>query len=76
MKAFGSRAEGLRLERIRASPQWLDAAMGGRFRNVAPIAPGLRDPAAKMPSLTDFLCGGTRHVPTGPLSAQHQPRPL
>jgi L-ascorbate metabolism protein UlaG (beta-lactamase superfamily) len=73
MKAFGSRAEGQRLERMRASPQWLDAAAGGRFHNVAPIAPGLRDPAAKMPSLTDFLYGGTRRVPTGPLPA-HDPR--
>lgn len=42
MKAYGSRAEGLRLEHMRASPQWLDAAAGGRFHNVAPIAPGLR----------------------------------
>jgi L-ascorbate metabolism protein UlaG (beta-lactamase superfamily) len=65
MKSLGARAEGLRLERMRASPQWL----GERFRNVAPIAAGLRDPAAKMPSLSDFLCGGTRRVPNAPLPA-------
>ena len=68
MKSMGSRAEGLRLERMQHSPQW----QGTGFRNLAPIRPGLRDPAAKMPSLADFLCGGTRRVPTGPLPA-HDP---
>ena len=29
--------------------------------------PGLRDPNATMPSLSDFLCGGERRVPRGPL---------
>ena len=65
MKSFGARAEGLRLERMQDSPQWRD----GGFRNLAPIRPGLRDPAAKMPSLADFLCGGARRVPRGPLPA-------
>ena len=66
MKSMGERATGERLERMRASALWA----GESFRNMAPIAPGLRDPAAKMPSLTDFLRGGTRRVPTGPLPAQ------
>jgi L-ascorbate metabolism protein UlaG (beta-lactamase superfamily) len=72
MKSLGARAEGERLERMRASPQWLrkDEGKGGTFRNVFPVAPGLRDPAAKMPSLTDFLCGGTRRVPSAPLPSQ------
>ncbi len=65
MKSFGARASGLRLERMQASPQWQE----GSFRNVAPVRPGLRDPQAKMPSLADFLCGGVRRVPTGPLPA-------
>jgi len=65
MKSLGARAEGLRLERMRASPSWA----GKGFRNVAPIAPGLRDPAAKMPTLSEFLCGGERRVPSGPLPA-------
>jgi len=70
MKSFGSRATGERLERMQASPLWVpgregEAAPG--FRNRAPIRPGLRDPLAKMPSLTDFLCGGTRRVPAHPL---------
>ena len=67
MKSLGARAAGLRLERMQASPLW-----GGHgFRNMAPITPGLRDPAAKMPSLADFLRGGTRRVPTVPLPAQN-----
>jgi len=66
MKSLGARATGLRLERMQASPSWVD----GGFRNLAPIQRGLRDPAAQMPSLTDFLCGGTRRVPTAPLPAQ------
>jgi len=65
MKSLGARAEGLRLERMAASPRWA----GNGFRNVAPIRPGLRDPAAKFPSLADFLCGGERRVPTSPLPA-------
>lgn len=41
--------------------------MGDRFRNVYPILPGLRDPAAKMPTMTDFICGGERRTPLQPL---------
>jgi L-ascorbate metabolism protein UlaG (beta-lactamase superfamily) len=63
MKSLGKRAEGARLERIKNSMRW----DGERFRNVHPIIPGLRDPNASMPSLRDFLCGGERHVPAGPL---------
>jgi L-ascorbate metabolism protein UlaG (beta-lactamase superfamily) len=65
MKSLGARAEGARLERMRASAMWA----GNGFRNIAPIQAGLRDPAAKMPSLADFLCGGTRRVPDAPLPA-------
>jgi L-ascorbate metabolism protein UlaG (beta-lactamase superfamily) len=63
MKSLGKKPEGARLERIRASPRW----SGDRFGNVYPIPPGLRDPNATMPSLSDFLCGGERRVPRGPL---------
>jgi L-ascorbate metabolism protein UlaG (beta-lactamase superfamily) len=63
MKSFGSRAVGLRLERMRASKLWA----GEGFRNVYPVLPGLRDPSARMPTLTEFLCGGDRRVPTAPL---------
>ncbi|MFT4102706.1 MAG: MBL fold metallo-hydrolase [Burkholderiaceae bacterium] len=42
-----------------ASPRW---AVDG-FRNVHPIAPGLRDRAAPRPTLRDFLSNGDRRVP-------------
>jgi L-ascorbate metabolism protein UlaG (beta-lactamase superfamily) len=77
MKSMGARADGERLARMRASTQWVAGETGGNgggFRNTAPIQPGLRDPAAKMPSLGDFLCGGTRRVPSAPLPAL-DPRP-
>ena len=63
MKSLGRKPEGARLERIKASPFWA----GERFRNLQPIIPGLRDPNASMPTLGDFLCGGGRRVPRGPL---------
>src|SRR5215510_15819603 len=63
MKSLGKRPNGARLERIKASPRW----GGEQFRNMHPIAPGLRDPNAKMPTMSEFLCGGGRRVPTGPL---------
>jgi L-ascorbate metabolism protein UlaG (beta-lactamase superfamily) len=63
MKSLGRKPEGARLERIRASPLWT----GERFQNRHPIIPGLRDPNAPMPTLAQFLCGGERRVPRGPL---------
>jgi L-ascorbate metabolism protein UlaG (beta-lactamase superfamily) len=65
MRSMGRRAEGARLERMRASPLW----SGERFRNVHPILPGLRDPEARMPTLGEFLCAGEGRVPPGPLPA-------
>jgi L-ascorbate metabolism protein UlaG (beta-lactamase superfamily) len=63
MKSLGRKPEGARLERIKASPRW----DGQRFANIHPITPGLRDPNASMPAIRDFLCGGERRVPRGPL---------
>jgi len=63
MKSLGKRSEGARLERIKASPLWA----GDRFRNMYPIAAGLRDPNASMPTIGEFLCGGERRVPRGAL---------
>ena len=48
---------------MQASPLWT----GDSFRNVHPVLPDLRDPTVPMPSLKDFLCGGERRVPRGPL---------
>ena len=67
MKSLGRKPQGARLERIKASPRWA----GERFRNVHPIAPGLRDPNAAMPTLSEFLCGGERRVPRGPLPSMN-----
>ena len=63
MRSLGQRADGLRLERMKSSRLWA----GEGFRNKHPIPPGLRDPRAQMPSLSDFLCGGERRVPRRPL---------
>jgi L-ascorbate metabolism protein UlaG (beta-lactamase superfamily) len=63
MKSMGTRADGPRLERIKASPLWA----GDRFQNVHPVLPNLRDPAVPMPSIKDFMCGGERRVPRAPL---------
>jgi L-ascorbate metabolism protein UlaG (beta-lactamase superfamily) len=60
MKSWGQKPHGLRLERMKSSPLWT----GEGFRNRHPVLPGLRDPAARMPSLADFLCGGERRVPS------------
>lgn len=66
MKSLGSKAQGERLERMRASPLW----GGDGFRNVHSIRPGLRDPNAQMPSLSEFLLRtGGRRVPARPLPA-------
>jgi len=63
VKSFGKRPDGLRLERMKSSPLWADEG----FRNVHPIPPGLRNTAISPPTLTEFLCGGDRRVPSAPL---------
>jgi len=63
VRSLGSKAQGARLERMRASSRWAGAA----FRNVHPILPGLRDPNARMPTLTEMLLGGKGRVPAQPL---------
>jgi L-ascorbate metabolism protein UlaG (beta-lactamase superfamily) len=66
MKSFGRRATGLRLERMRASPLW----DGKAFRNIHPVLPGLRDTSGRHPTLMDFLRGGPRRLPPGPLPSR------
>jgi L-ascorbate metabolism protein UlaG (beta-lactamase superfamily) len=69
MKSFGARAAGQRLERMRASTQWVEGtpARVAGFRNRGPMRTGLRDAAAPRPTLAEFLCGGSRRVPSGEL---------
>ena len=57
---------------MRASPLWA----GERFRNVHPVIPGLRDPTVPMPTIADFLCGGERRYPAGPLPSVSPRRSL
>lgn len=71
MKSFGQRAAGERLERMRASLRWA----GDGFRNLHPVLAGLRDSSVPRPTVSDFLCGGARRVPKGPLPSL-DPRPL
>ena len=65
MKSFGAHASGLRLERMKASPRYVD----GAFANAVPIAPGLKKGA--MPGIGEFLCGGDRRTPRAPLPSQN-----
>lgn len=67
MKSLGARAAGQRLERILAHPMWVRHEGGGAFRNPHPVRPGLRDASAPRPTLSEFLCGGKRRLPSGPL---------
>jgi L-ascorbate metabolism protein UlaG (beta-lactamase superfamily) len=60
--AFGAQATGLRLERMQASPRYAD----GAFRNTHAVAPGLKKGTAT-PTISEFLCGGQRRTPPGPL---------
>jgi L-ascorbate metabolism protein UlaG (beta-lactamase superfamily) len=65
MKSLGKKPDGLRLERIKASPLWA----GDGFQNMHPVLPGLRDPQAQPPTLSEFVCGGERRTPQRPLPA-------
>jgi L-ascorbate metabolism protein UlaG (beta-lactamase superfamily) len=62
MQALGSRAQGARLERVRASARFKD----GAFRNTFPVVPGVKKGTAAS-TIKEFLCGGQRRVPTGAL---------
>ena len=63
MKALGRRPDGLRRERMQASPLW----DGGAFRNVHPVLPQLLRADVAMPTVREFLFGGDRRIPKGPL---------
>ena len=65
LKSFGARASGLRLERMQASPRFVD----GAFVNTTPVAQGLRKGTAT-PTIAEFLCGGQRRTPRAPLPSQ------
>jgi len=62
LASFGARATGLRLERMKSSPRFAD----GIFVNTAPVTPGLKKGSVG-PTISEFLCGGQRRTPPGPL---------
>jgi L-ascorbate metabolism protein UlaG (beta-lactamase superfamily) len=62
MSVFGSRASGLRLERIRASSRFVD----GTFRNSAAVSPGLK-PGSGLSTVGQYFFGGQRRKPPAPL---------
>lgn len=68
--AFGGRAKGARLERMKASPRWVD----GAFHNVHPMISGLRA-SVRMPTIAEFMCGGVRRSPSAALPIA-DPRPV
>jgi L-ascorbate metabolism protein UlaG (beta-lactamase superfamily) len=59
---FGGQFSGLRLERVKASPRFIQ----GAFRNTRRVSPGLRDGTA-LPTIAEYLRGGQRRVPPGRL---------
>jgi L-ascorbate metabolism protein UlaG (beta-lactamase superfamily) len=63
VRSLGAKPAGARLERIKSSPRWT----GESFRNVHPVMRGLRDPDARMPTISEFICGGERRTPLAPL---------
>lgn len=62
MAKHSGRNNGLRLERIKASPRF----NGRVFVNTHPISQGFKA-GVERPTMRDFLCGGERRVPSGPL---------
>ncbi|WP_210411699.1 MBL fold metallo-hydrolase [Rhodoferax sediminis] len=63
MKSLGKKPDGRRLDRVKSSLLWA----GDGFRNMHPVLPGLRNLEVPRPTLSEFLYGGTRRVPRGPL---------
>src|SRR5580698_4984714 len=62
LASFGARASGARLERVKSCARYAD----GEFHNTAPVAPGLQKGSVG-PTISEFLCGGQRRTPPGPL---------
>ena len=65
LKSFGAQASGLRLERMKASPRYVD----GAFVNTSPVTQGLKKGTAT-PTIAEFLCGGQRRTPRAPLPSR------
>lgn len=55
------RVEGLRRERVQASPRFIK----GAFRNLARVVPGLK--GDHLPVMGEFFFGGSKRLPPGPI---------
>ena len=53
MQVLGSKAQGARLERMKASPRCRD----GTFHNTSPVTAGLKKGTA-VSTMKEFICGG------------------
>ncbi len=62
---FGSRAHGLRLERMKSSPRF----DGEVFLNTQPVKQGLKS-GTVLPTLAEYLRGGQQRTPTSALPVQ------
>jgi L-ascorbate metabolism protein UlaG (beta-lactamase superfamily) len=62
MSVRNTQTNGWRLERIKASAQF----NGRAFVNTHPVSAGFKE-GVERPTVRDFLCGGERRVPSGPL---------
>ena len=62
MQVLGSKAQGERLERMKASARFKD----GVFHNSLPVGAGLKK-GSGLTTMKEFMCGGQRRVPTGVL---------
>ncbi len=65
LKSFGAQPSGLRLERMRASPRFIDGAFANTYR----VTQGLKKGTAT-PTIAEFLCGGQRRTPRAPLPSK------
>jgi L-ascorbate metabolism protein UlaG (beta-lactamase superfamily) len=62
MSSLKSKSAGLRLERVKASARYAD----GSFHNTRAVSPGLKR-GTVAPTVREYLCGGQRREPPGPL---------
>ena len=65
LKSFGAQASGLRLERMKASPRYVD----GAFVNTDAGRSGPEE-GHGAPTIAEFLCGGQRRTPRAPLPSR------
>jgi len=57
MSICARQAQGLRRERMQASPRYAD----GVFHNTHPVSPGLQK-GTVAPTIREYLCGGQRRA--------------